>query len=96
MALDLTSAILEVRAPAERKGTVIERDHGSSYEWKPSSDPEAKMEPVWSQLFLRRVIGPLATAVPGELLASLARNLNRAVTIHSSNQQGRSNDYSDI
>jgi hypothetical protein len=55
-----------------------------------------KMEPVWSQLFLGRVIEPLAASLPAQLLASLARNLDRAVSIHAKNQQDHANDYSDI
>lgn len=95
-ALGLASAILEVRAPAEREGKLIEGEDGTGYVWKPSPDPLGKMEPVRSQLFLRRVIEPLANAVPADLLASLARILDHAVSIHASNQQDRLNDYSDI
>lgn len=95
-ALGLASAMLEVRAPAEREGKLIEGEDGTSFVWKPSPDPLGKMEPVWSQLFLRRVIEPLANAVPADLLASLAQNLNRAVSIHASNQQDHSNDHSEI
>ena len=96
-ALELASAILEVRAPKDtRKGTTIEAEDGSTIDWKPAPDPEAKLEPVWSQLFLRTVTEPLSLAIPDGFLAALAENLNRAVTIHSSNQQDKSDDYSAI
>ena len=95
-ALDLTASMLEVRAPAEREGTIIEGDDGSTSIWKPIPDPVGKMEPVWSQLFLRRVIEPLAASLPAQLLASLAHNLDRAVSIHAKNQQDHANDHSDI
>jgi hypothetical protein len=96
-ALELASAILEVRAPKDtRKGTPIEAENGSTIDWKPAPDPEAKLEPVWSQLFLRTVTEPLSLAIPDGFLAALAENLNRAVTIHSSNQQDKSDDYSTI
>jgi hypothetical protein len=95
-ALNLTASILEVRAPAEREGTVIEGDDGSTVVWKSTPDPLGKMEPVWSSLFLRRAVEPLARAVPAELLASFARNLNLAVSIRSKNPDDHSNDYSDI
>lgn len=96
-ALGLASAILEVRAPKDtRKGLPIEAEDGSTIDWKPSPDPLAKLEPVWSQLFLRRVTEPLSLAIPDGFLAALAENLNRAVTIHSSNQQDKSDDYSTI
>jgi hypothetical protein len=96
-ALELASAILEVRAPKDtRKGTTIEAEDGSTIDWKPAPDPEAKLEPVWSQLFLRTVTEPLSLTIPDGFLAALAENLNRAVTIHSSNQQDKSDDYSTI
>lgn len=95
-AMELTTSILVVRSPAEREGTVIEGDDGSSFVWRSHPDPLAKMEPVWSQLFLRRVIEPLAAALPAELLSSLAQNLDDAVSIHAKYQQDRSNDHSDI
>jgi hypothetical protein len=96
-ALELTSAILEVRAPKEtRKGLPIEAEDGSTIDWKPAPDPLAKLEPVWSQLLLKRVTEPLLLAIPDGFLASLAQNLNRAVTIHSSNRQDKSDDYSTI
>jgi hypothetical protein len=95
VALELASAILEVRAPKDtRKGTPIQAEDGSTIDWKPAPDPEAKLEPVWSQLFLRTVTEPLSLAIPDGFLAALAENLNRAVTIHSSNQQDKSDDYS--
>lgn len=96
-ALDLASAILEVRAPKDTgQGRPIEAEDGSTIDWKPSPDPEAKLEPVWSQMFLRRVNEPLSLTVPDAFLAALAENLNRAVSIHSSNQQDNSDDYSTI
>lgn len=96
-ALQLTSAMLEVRAPEKTpKGSVIEGSDGSSFAWKPAPDPEGKMESVWAQLFLRRVIEPLSLAIPERFLAYLAKNLNSAVTIHSSNYQDQSDDYSTI
>lgn len=95
-ALEFTASMLEVRAPAEREGTLIEGEDGATFRWKPSPDPLGKMEPVWSQLFSRRAIEALAISLPAELLASLARNLDRAVSIHAKNQQDHSNDYSDI
>ena len=95
--LELASAILEVRAPKDtRKGVPIEAEDGSTIDWKPSPDPEAKLEPVWSRLFFNTVSEPLSLAIPDSFLASLAENLNRAVTIHSSNQQDKSDDYSTI
>jgi hypothetical protein len=94
-ALELTTSILEVRAPAEREGTVIEGDDGSSFVWRSHPDPLAKMDTVWSQLFIRQAIEPLAFALPTELLSSLAQNLDSAVSIHAKYQQDRSNDYSD-
>lgn len=96
-ALELASAILEVRAPKDtRKGIPIEAEDGNTIDWKPAPDPEAKLEPVWSQLLLRTVTEPLSLAIPDGFLAALAENLNRAVTIHSSNQQDKSDDYSTI
>ena len=47
-------------------------------------------------LFLRKAVEPLARALPAELLASFARNLNHAVSIHSKNPDDHSNDYSDV
>jgi hypothetical protein len=97
VALELASAILEVRAPKDtQKSTAIKAEDGSTIDWKPAPDPEAKLEPVWAQLFLRTVTEPLSLAIPDGFLASLAENLNRAVTIHSSNQQDKSDDYSAI
>ena len=91
--LELASAILEVRPPKEtRKGTPIEAEDGSTIDWKPSPNPDAKLEPVWSRMFLSTVSEPLSLAIPDGFLASLAENLNRAVTIHSSNQQDKSAD----
>ena len=96
-ALELASAILEVRAPKDKqKGTLIEADDGSTIDWKPAPDPEAKLEPVWSQIFLRTVTEPLSLAIADGFLTALAENLNRAVTIHGSNQQDKSDDYSTI
>ena len=96
-ALELASAILEVRAPkGTRKGTPSEAEDGGTIDWKPAPDPEAKLEPVWSQLFLRTVTEPLSLSIPDGFLDALAENLNRAVTIHSSNQQDKSDDYSTI
>jgi hypothetical protein len=96
-ALGLASAVLEVRAPADKRaGVPIEAEDGSTIDWKPAPDPLAKLEPVWSQLFLRRVTEPLSLTIPDGFLAALAENLNRAVTIHSSNQQDKSDDYSTI
>jgi hypothetical protein len=95
-ALNLTTSMLEVRAPVEREGTAVEGDDGSTIVWKSTPDPLGKMEPVWSGLFLRKVVEPLARALPAELLASFARNLNHAVSIHSKNPDDHSNDYSDI
>jgi hypothetical protein len=96
-ALQLTSAMLEVRPPDKTdEGHLIEGDDGSAYQWKPAPDPEGKMESVWAQLFLRRVTEPLSLAIPERFLASLAKNLNSAVTIHSSNYQDQSDDYSTI
>lgn len=96
-AVGLTSAMLEVRAPKDtREGTPIEAEDGSTSLWKPAPDPEAKLELFWSQLFMRKVTEPLSLASPDRFLASLAENVNRAVTIHSSNQQDRSDDDSTI
>ena len=89
--------MLEVREPQKtREARVIDGDDGSTVNWKPSPYPVGKIEPIWSQLFLRRVTDPLTVAIPDHFLASLAENLNRAVTIHSSNQQGDTDDYSTI
>ena len=96
-ALRLTSAMLEVRPPDKvGKGKLIESDNGSAYQWKPAPDPEGKMESVWTQLFLRRVTEPLSLALPERFLAFLAENLDSAVTIHSSNYQNQTDDYSTI
>lgn len=97
VALGLTSAMLEVRAPKDtHKGTPIKIEDGSTYLLKPSPDPEGKMEPVWSQVFLRRVLEPLSYMIPDRFLKSLTENLNRAVSINSSNQHNDSEDYSTI
>jgi hypothetical protein len=96
-ALGFTAAMLEVRAPEQtHEGTPIRLEDGTTHLWKPSLDPEGKMEPVWSQAFLRRVMEPLLLAIPDRFVAFLAKNLNRAVSIHSSNQQDDSDDYSTI
>jgi len=82
-ALELASAILEVRAPkGTRKGTPSEAEDGGTIDW--------------TQLFLRTVTEPLSLSIPDGFLDALAENLNRAVTIHSSNQQDKSDDYSTI
>ncbi len=97
VALGFASAMLEVRAPKDtHKGTPIEIEDGSTHILKPSPDPEGKMEPVWSQVFLRRVLEPLSLAIPDRFLASLTENLNRAVSIYTSNQLDDSDDYSTI
>ncbi len=45
-------AILEVRAPKDtQKSAAIEAEDGSTIDWKPALDPEAKLEPVWHKYF---------------------------------------------
>jgi hypothetical protein len=96
-ALGLTAAMMEVRAPEQtHEGKPFKLEDGSTYLWKPILDPESKIDPAWSPVFLRRVIGPLSLSIPDRFLAFLANNLNSAVSIHTSNQQDVSDDHSTI
>jgi hypothetical protein len=96
-ALRFTKTILQVRAPESRKsGKPIELEDGTTYTYRPSPEPEGKMEPVWSQVFRSKVIPALAPAAGPRLIADLAENLNAAVTIHCSNHVDDTDDYSTI
>lgn len=96
-ALLFTKTILQVRAPGPRTpGKPVELEDGSTYTYRPSPEPEARMEPFWSQVFRSNVIPPLAVAAGPQLVADLAENLNAAVTIHCSNHVDAANDHSTI
>ena len=96
-ALRFTKTILQVRAPEPRKpGKPIELEDGTTYTYRPSPEPEGKMDPVWSQVFRSKVIPPLALAAGPQLIADLAENLNAAVAIHCSNHVDDGDDYSTI
>ena len=95
--MDLTAAMLEVRAPEQtHEGEPIKLEDGSTHLWKPTLDPVGKMDSAFAQVFLRRVIEPLSLTIPDRFVAFLAKNLNHAVSIHSSNQQDGSDDHSTI
>jgi hypothetical protein len=96
-ALRFTKTILQVRAPEPRKpGKPVELEDGTTYTYRPSPEPEGKMEPVWSQVFRSKVIPALAPAAGPQLIADLAENMNAAVTIHCSNHVDDTDDYSTI
>ena len=96
-ALRFTKTILQVRAPEPRKpGKAIELEDGTTYTYRPSPEPEGKMEPFWSQVFRSKVIPALALAAGPQLIADLAENLNAAVAIHCSNHVDDADDYSTI
>jgi hypothetical protein len=96
-ALRFTKTILQVRAPEPRKpGKPIELEDGTTYTYRPSPEPEGKMDPVWSQVFRSKVIPPLALAAGPQLIADLAENLNAAVAIHCSKNVDDGDDYSTI
>lgn len=96
-ALRFTKTILQVRAPeAPKPGKPIELEDGTTYTYRPSPEPEGKMEPFWSQVFRSKVIPSLALAAGHQLIADLAENLNAAVAIHSSNHVDDAEDYSTI
>lgn len=96
-ALQLATAVLEVRDPSKRRGAqAITGDDGETQLWKPSPVPRGKIEPVWAQLFLRRITEPLLLTIPDRFLEALASNLDRAVTIHCSNHRDDTEDYSTI
>jgi hypothetical protein len=96
-ALELASAILEIRAPRKTvKNTPADLEDESSVAWKLPPEPEAKLDPVWSRRFFSAVSQPLALAIPHAFLTSLAENLNRAVAVHTSNYQDQSDDHSTI
>jgi hypothetical protein len=97
VALEFATAILEVHEPiGEREAHVATRDDADAEVWKPSPVPVGKIEPVWVQVFLRRIEEPLLRSVPDYFLTALARNLARAVTIHCRNHRDDKNDYSTI
>jgi hypothetical protein len=96
-ALRLTKTIFQVRSPELRNtGKPIELEDGTTYTYRPSPEPEGRMEPVWSQRYRSKVIPPLALAAGPAFLADLAENLNTAVTIHCSNHIDDPDDYSTI
>jgi hypothetical protein len=96
-ALQFTKTILQVRAPEPRNpGKPIELEDGTTYTYRPSPEPESKMEPFWSQVFRGNVIPLLALAAGSQLIADLAENLNAAVAIHCSNHVDDADDYSTI
>jgi hypothetical protein len=96
-ALRFTKAILQVRAPVPRKpGRPIELEDGTTYTYRPSPEPEGKMEPFWSQVFRSKVIPPLAVAAGRQLVADLAENLSAAVAIHCTYHVDVADDYSTI
>jgi len=59
-------------------------------------EPAGRMEPVWSEVFRHKVIPTLALAAAPSLLKDLSSNLNEAVSIHNSNHEDKSDDYSTI
>ena len=96
-ALHFTKTIFQVRSPEPRAtGKPIELEDGTTYMYRPSPEPEGRMEPVRSQQFRSRVIPPLSLAAGPALLADLAENLNTAVTIHCCNRVDDSEDHSTI
>jgi hypothetical protein len=96
-ALGLSRVMLQVWAPEPKGGgTPIELEDGTTYTYRPSPEPEGRMEPVLSELFRHRVIPTLAAVVAPQLLKDLAHNLNEAVTVHNSNHADDSDDYSTI
>jgi hypothetical protein len=96
-ALRFTKTILQVRAPEQRKpGKPIELEDGTTYTYRPSPEPECKMELFWSQVFRGNVIRPLALAAGPQLIKNLAENLNAAVAIHCSTHVDAADDYSTI
>jgi hypothetical protein len=96
-ALRFTKTILQVRASEPRKpGKPIELDDGTTYTYRPSPEPEGKMQPVWSQMLRSEVISSLALSGGPQLIEDLAENLNTAVTIHCSNHADNADDYSTI
>lgn len=96
-ALQLAAAVLEVREPRrERRVPVAAADTEDAELWMPSPIPQAKIDPVWAQGFLRRICEPLLLAAPEPFMKELAANLDRAVTIHCSKQRDKSDDYSTI
>jgi len=96
-ALRFTKTILQVRALEPRtSGKPIELEDGTSFTYRPSPEPEGKMDPIWSQGFRSNVIPALALAAGPQLIADLAENLNAAVTIHCGAHIDDSDDYSTI
>lgn len=97
VAMQLTSAILAVCEPQEPvESLVSQKQDIQSPPWRPSPVPRGKIDPVWMELFLRKVTEPLLEAAPNEFLRMLAANVDRAVTIHCSNHPEDPNDYSTI
>jgi len=96
-ALRFSKTIFQVRAPVPRKpGKSIELEDGTTYTYRPSPEPEGKMEPFWSQVFRSKVIPPLAAAAGRQLVADLAENINAAVAIHCTYHVDAADDYSTI
>ena len=96
-ALRLTNALLKVRAPEPRTpGKQIELEDGSTYTFRHPPDPEGLIEPAWAQMFLSKVLSPLATAAGPRLLEDLAQNLDAAVSIHSTHHEDKTEDYSTV
>jgi hypothetical protein len=96
-ALQFTKTILRVRAPEPRKpGKPIELDVSTTYTYRPSPEPEGKIEPFSSEVFRSKVIPRLALAAGDRLIADLAENLNAAVAIHCRNHVDDADDYSTI
>ena len=97
VALQLATAILEVREPSrERDAHATTGDEADTEVWKPSPVPMGKIEPVWVQVFLKRITEPLLRGIPDYFLKALAANLDRAVTIHCRNHRDDTDDYSTI
>lgn len=96
-ALRLSRVLFQVWAPKLKDGgKPIELENGTTYTYRPSPEPAGRMEPVWSEVFRHKVIPTLALAASPSLLKDLASNLNEAVSIHNSNHEDKSDDYSTI
>jgi hypothetical protein len=93
VALQLASVMLEVRAPRREHEAASTEDQVI---WKSSPNPQGRIEPVWLQRFVAHITEPLLNAVPDRFLDVLARNVDRAVSIHCSNHRDDKDDYSTI